>query len=105
MASTSSMASRLRVALLNSGPHTSLPGRKTAAWKGYASSEHLRRSRCLMVYANALETHPADFRALPFCVRELSRSEEHTSELQSPDHLVCRLLLEKKTHHTRQNCT
>src|SRR5258708_18757442 len=30
-----------------------------------------------------------------FC-RSLARSEEHTSELQSPDHLVCRLLLEKK---------
>src|SRR5258708_10870486 len=29
-------------------------------------------------------------------VREATRSEEHTSELQSPDHLVCRLLLEKK---------
>src|SRR5947208_7030522 len=29
------------------------------------------------------------------------RSEEHTSELQSPDHLVCRLLLEKK--NTRQH--
>src|SRR5207244_13050688 len=32
------------------------------------------------------------------------RSEEHTSELQSPDHLVCRLLLEKKNmyvHHLR----
>src|SRR5207244_13630353 len=28
--------------------------------------------------------------------RSLARSEEHTSELQSPDHLVCRLLLEKK---------
>src|SRR6267154_2619107 len=28
------------------------------------------------------------------------RSEEHTSELQSPVHLVCRLLLEKKTTHT-----
>src|SRR5438552_12452905 len=27
------------------------------------------------------------------------RSEEHTSELQSPDHLVCRLLLEKKKKH------
>src|SRR5258708_31688530 len=27
---------------------------------------------------------------------EKGRSEEHTSELQSPDHLVCRLLLEKK---------
>src|SRR5207244_4633673 len=33
------------------------------------------------------------------CCRPTSfdgRSEEHTSELQSPDHLVCRLLLEKK---------
>src|SRR5438552_5916760 len=28
---------------------------------------------------------------------ERARSEEHTSELQSPDQLVCRLLLEKKT--------
>src|SRR5258708_29553485 len=27
------------------------------------------------------------------------RSEEHTSELQSPDHLVCRLLLEKKKYN------
>src|SRR5207244_8949491 len=30
------------------------------------------------------------------------RSEEHTSELQSPDHLVCRLLLEKKTTDKQQ---
>src|SRR5258708_21641943 len=30
----------------------------------------------------------------------VARSEEHTSELQSPDHLVCRLLLEKKNKHT-----
>src|SRR5258708_24428597 len=29
------------------------------------------------------------------------RSEEHTSELQSPDHLVCRLLLEKKKKRRR----
>src|SRR5258708_26721065 len=28
--------------------------------------------------------------------KRIPRSEEHTSELQSPDHLVCRLLLEKK---------
>src|SRR3712207_7019110 len=28
-----------------------------------------------------------------------ARSEEHTSELQSRQYLVCRLLLEKKTHH------
>src|SRR5438552_12429777 len=33
------------------------------------------------------------------------RSEEHTSELQSPDHLVCRLLLEKKKYgHQRAVC-
>src|SRR5438552_4793421 len=31
-----------------------------------------------------------------------SRSEEHTSELQSPDHLVCRLLLEKKKIKTNK---
>src|SRR5258708_13030622 len=31
-------------------------------------------------------------------LRTESRSEEHTSELQSPDHLVCRLLLEKKNN-------
>src|SRR5258708_15358562 len=30
--------------------------------------------------------------------RNAMRSEEHTSELQSPDHLVCRLLLEKKKY-------
>src|SRR5258708_24729977 len=30
------------------------------------------------------------------CPTSRPRSEEHTSELQSPDHLVCRLLLEKK---------
>src|SRR5438552_9626137 len=31
------------------------------------------------------------------------RSEEHTSELQSPDHLVCRLLLEKKKKKKKLN--
>src|SRR5258708_28135162 len=33
------------------------------------------------------------------------RSEEHTSELQSPDHLVCRLLLEKKKKKNRDSNT
>src|SRR5947208_8358458 len=42
---------------------------------------------------------PASRRTMtvPICS---SRSEEHTSELQSPDHLVCRLLLEKKKNNT-----
>src|SRR2546426_8110563 len=41
------------------------------------------------------------------CLRHISkRSEEHTSELQSPCNLVCRLLLEKKknTQHHTQSC-
>src|SRR5438552_12634501 len=43
-------------------------------------------------------------------VRATARSEEHTSELQSPDHLVCRLLLEKKKKNYERsihppNCT
>src|SRR5207244_5812062 len=36
--------------------------------------------------------------ARPNLSAEDGRSEEHTSELQSPDHLVCRLLLEKKKY-------
>src|SRR5256885_11037023 len=36
---------------------------------------------------------------LPEMLRKMGRSEEHTSELQSPCNLVCRLLLEKK-HET-----
>src|SRR5690348_18183655 len=42
-------------------------------------------------------------------VHSTSRSEEHTSELQSPVHLVCRLLLEKKNknkiHITKKTYT
>src|SRR5258708_31119877 len=34
-----------------------------------------------------------------------TRSEEHTSELQSPDHLVCRLLLEKKNSYIHPDST
>src|SRR5690554_7775795 len=37
---------------------------------------------------------------LTFWLFSLSRSEEHTSELQSRPHLVCRLLLEKKKKDT-----
>src|SRR5258708_20293979 len=36
------------------------------------------------------------------CQGDQARSEEHTSELQSPDHLVCRLLLEKKKNISTQ---
>src|SRR5690348_17836555 len=36
---------------------------------------------------------------------DVNRSEEHTSELQSPVHLVCRLLLEKKKKHNLKQKT
>src|SRR5258708_20939848 len=47
----------------------------------------------------AMFTAPTAFRAIKKEDPQgklFARSEEHTSELQSPDHLVCRLLLEKK---------
>src|SRR5258708_21801285 len=53
-------------------------------------------------YVNAggsLQAQPRRTAALTY------RSEEHTSELQSPDHLVCRLLLEKKKKTNRRECT
>src|SRR5258708_19076581 len=48
------------------------------------------------------ENHSNDRQTAPFQHLRLlgRRSEEHTSELQSPDHLVCRLLLEKKKTRT-----
>src|SRR5256885_6978276 len=39
---------------------------------------------------------PCAFSRPPYPIRAGGRSEEHTSELQSPCNLVCRLLLEKK---------
>src|SRR5258708_17942248 len=52
------------------------------------------------IEAYLAERSEADFShgICPDCARKVApgRSEEHTSELQSPDHLVCRLLLEKK---------
>src|SRR3712207_7667331 len=45
----------------------------------------------------ALDPHPPGRKVAPLDLGQ-TRSEEHTSELQSRQYLVCRLLLEKKTH-------
>src|SRR5207244_5121991 len=53
----------------------------------------------VIAFFQAFEGMEAGFRERAEKVQSLiddPRSEEHTSELQSPDHLVCRLLLEKK---------
>src|SRR5438552_6515341 len=67
-------------------PYTTL-FRSTAEMRGYLTGQlHERRtSRRDDLLARLVEAEV--------------RSEEHTSELQSPDHLVCRLLLEKKNDH------
>src|SRR3989442_2621941 len=51
-------------------------------------TSHLLQRHCVQRYTLL---HP-----LRFCRSIYNRSEEHTSELQSRPHLVCRLLLEKK---------
>src|SRR6266498_4752151 len=48
----------------------------------------------------AIDLFARDVEAIPFGP-DTARSEEHTSELQSRPHLVCRLLLEKKKKHKR----
>src|SRR5258708_20455755 len=67
----------------------------TATTEIYTLSLHdalpiFRCSRIVMMTRRCLR------RSMFHCSKGAARSEEHTSELQSPDHLVCRLLLEKK---------
>src|SRR5207244_8121712 len=63
------------------------------------------------IVVNGCDNFPTRYLANDACVMlkkplvdgaiwQFERSEEHTSELQSPDHLVCRLLLEKKKKRT-----
>src|SRR5258708_18661296 len=61
--------------------------------RGGGPREGARRARARAHHAAHL---PHLGRAARVPARQAGRSEEHTSELQSPDHLVCRLLLEKK---------
>src|SRR3989442_3074995 len=60
--------------------------------------------RSMPAFAPPLEVRSPQAPAPGSRCRGLWRSEEHTSELQSRPHLVCRLLLEKKKKkHVRQN--
>src|SRR5258708_14687880 len=62
----------------------------------------LRHRRRIAKPASGAPRHPKiEIPVKSFLWRSV-RSEEHTSELQSPDHLVCRLLLEKKKNKTHQ---
>src|SRR5256885_8367063 len=48
--------------------------------------------------------HVAALQLAQLLLQALHRSEEHTSELQSPCNLVCRLLLEKKKYRVGSGC-
>src|SRR5947208_4419187 len=64
---------------------------RNASCSGASEPSSARPSTVMMFLPASVETRRVqDNTGAP------SRSEEHTSELQSPDHLVCRLLLEKK---------
>src|SRR5256885_13078331 len=60
---------------------------------GIRTHERLAR-KTFLAFQVTLESRPVSYDA--FCDGIAFRSEEHTSELQSPCNLVCRLLLEKK---------
>src|SRR2546426_3086174 len=71
-------------------------GTATGLSPGLALDRHVEEERCPGPRARL---HLFDVQRRP---RPLSfRSEEHTSELQSPCNLVCRLLLEKKKNTTK----
>src|SRR5207248_10281451 len=64
-------------------------------------SHGVRMNPSRLVMTSATPATMTAIRMLPNCIR----SEEHTSELQSPYDLVCRLLLEKKKKHPHQSPT
>src|SRR5207244_7769757 len=66
----------------------------SSRWPQQTVSQALRAPGSPRLNFSALAGH-----RLPCPAAHCGRSEEHTSELQSPDHLVCRLLLEKKKAH------
>src|SRR5438552_5248429 len=88
LARLASVAAPLRYA---SAPYGSIVGARKDRGIGYAKGR-ARRSRARL----SRRTRPASPKPREVAVSRSVRSEEHTSELQSPDHLVCRLLLEKK---------
>src|SRR5437899_4062216 len=69
-----------------------------------SSDNDLRNCSRTLVHPDR-EGHPTRYTPLHWQRSGLLRSEEHTSELQSLRHLVCRLLLEKKKKHEDSSTT
>src|SRR5690554_7399240 len=71
---------------------------KNAAWKAFIEPQKKEQQEAVVLIGNlaATSTNKTFIEKIKTDLESLKRSEEHTSELQSRPHLVCRLLLEKK---------
>src|SRR5256885_7164627 len=86
---------------MNSDTTTSAPKRRHSSRKGDSDTPDMgarnKGKSCPVWYGKCMRHN-----VMTRCARSNQpRSEEHTSELQSPCNLVCRLLLEKKKQHHR----
>src|SRR5438309_7008225 len=83
-------------------PYTTLFRSRLSKSKTRTPSAGARGESPGRVFFSVLSSRPtsAGFRPVPRRAKATLRSEEHTSELQSQFHLVCRLLLEKKKKNT-----
>src|SRR5690348_17906532 len=81
----------------------------TTLFRSLASLQGQGQPPCVRgALRSALPTSPVESPEHPeteLILSSFGRSEEHTSELQSPVHLVCRLLLEKKKKNKNNNMT
>src|SRR2546422_4661584 len=66
----------------------------------FRSPNHGRSAETLPIIEKAMRSQRVGLDCYPYCASS-TRSEEHTSELQSRLHLVCRLLLEKKKNRKK----
>ena len=88
----------LPISRCGSAPLFILPISRCSSARAFYTYQFFLRQRPRFFYCPFLvAAAPPFFYTAHFSLRQRPRSEEHTSELQSPCNLVCRLLLEKKT--------
>src|SRR5438552_7181163 len=80
-------------------PLHSFPTRRSSDLHEILAEEQLAPAQRLAIRRRRPAVRPLLVAGALLVLATGARSEEHTSELQSPDHLVCRLLLEKKNPH------
>src|ERR1017187_10595217 len=82
--------------MLSAGMETALAARMAVRKRGLPSGSPPLRAAMVISLIMRVKLFPRLASVAAFLCLMVARSEEHTSELQSPMYLVCRLLLEKK---------